>query len=304
MEPVFYNINEDAARQAKTMNSFSEYQHGSETGEYQESVRGVYALADCVKGMNPDCAEEALHLAERYSRKLAEWYNRHFSIEAQYPSIMISGAGNFSMRKKEKQNAARDKHMKEYESIKAIKTRLESLATKKAIIKSSDANATEKLEEKAAELKKAHEVMKKVNAFYRKHKTLENCPAINEEQRIKLTEKMGQQWHLADVPFASFSLSNNLQKIKAAETRLSGLKAAKEQGSLSKPTEIKGFSVEVKENTELMRLQLIFEEKPSEEVRAMLKAHGFRWSPKNSAWQRQLTNNARYSLNQIRKETA
>lgn len=44
-----------------------------------------------------------------------------------------------------------------------------------------------------------------------------------------------------------------------------------------------------------MRLQLIFEEKPEQEVREILKANGFKWSPKNGCWQRQLTGNARYA---------
>jgi hypothetical protein len=47
------------------------------------------------------------------------------------------------------------------------------------------------------------------------------------------------------------------------------------------------------------RLRLIFDGKPSEEVRNDLKANGFKWSPKNDAWQRQLTDNARYAAKQV-----
>lgn len=54
-------------------------------------------------------------------------------------------------------------------------------------------------------------------------------------------------------------------------------------------------------NTELNRLQLIFEGKPSDEIREILKRNGFKWSPKNTAWQRQLTQNALYSLERIKK---
>ena len=45
-----------------------------------------------------------------------------------------------------------------------------------------------------------------------------------------------------------------------------------------------------------MRLQLIFEGKPELEMRTLLKSKGFKWSPLNNCWQRQLTNNARYDL--------
>ena len=42
----------------------------------------------------------------------------------------------------------------------------------------------------------------------------------------------------------------------------------------------------------VMRRGCFFGSKPNEETRAALKSNGFRWSPKNQAWQRQLTRNA------------
>jgi hypothetical protein len=52
-------------------------------------------------------------------------------------------------------------------------------------------------------------------------------------------------------------------------------------------------------NKELDRLQLFFDEKPSEQQRAVLKAGGFKWSPSQDAWHRQLTDNAIYSAGRI-----
>jgi len=43
------------------------------------------------------------------------------------------------------------------------------------------------------------------------------------------------------------------------------------------------------------RIQFLFNEKPSEEVRNLLKHWGFRWSPSNAAWQRQLNNAGLYA---------
>ena len=53
------------------------------------------------------------------------------------------------------------------------------------------------------------------------------------------------------------------------------------------------------ENTEANRLQVFFPEKPSETVRKELKSNGFRWSPRNKAWQRQLTQNAEYAARRV-----
>lgn len=45
-------------------------------------------------------------------------------------------------------------------------------------------------------------------------------------------------------------------------------------------------------NYELDRLQLIYDGKPNYNTICDLKKNGFKWSPSNTAWQRQLTNNA------------
>lgn len=49
--------------------------------------------------------------------------------------------------------------------------------------------------------------------------------------------------------------------------------------------------VRLVENTGLDRVQLIFPAKPSSEEREILKRRAFRWSPREGAWQRQLTAN-------------
>ena len=61
-----------------------------------------------------------------------------------------------------------------------------------------------------------------------------------------------------------------------------------------------GFAVE--RNADINRLQLKFDGKPSESVRSILKHNGFRWSPREGAWQRQLTGNAEYSLKRVADE--
>lgn len=62
--------------------------------------------------------------------------------------------------------------------------------------------------------------------------------------------------------------------------------------------------VTVKHNTEQNRLQLIFPGKPDPDMIAKLKSRGFKWSPRNTAWQRQLTPNALAVVPYILKQTA
>ena len=47
------------------------------------------------------------------------------------------------------------------------------------------------------------------------------------------------------------------------------------------------------------RLQIIFDQIPDAEMRTELKRHAFKWSPRNQAWQRQLTRNAEYAARQV-----
>ena len=89
-----------------------------------------------------------------------------------------------------------------------------------------------------------------------------------------------------------------LFRSKRTRDRLESLKKVKEAGN--QETECK--FCKVVENTENMRLQLIFDGKPEPEVREILKKNGFRWAPSQSAWQRQLTNNAKYALKEVMSE--
>lgn len=78
--------------------------------------------------------------------------------------------------------------------------------------------------------------------------------------------------------------------------RIEQLEAQKGQETTQRQIEFMGESMMVIENVELMRLQLMFDGKPDDDIRAVLKKNGFRWSPKNGTWQRQLTPNARAAL--------
>lgn len=117
MQRVYYAINEAAAKAAHEMMSFSDYQQGSKTEEYKRYVDRAYDMADKVAEAKPDEAERVYRLAERYSRKMAENMNASSRIGCMCPSVMISGAGNFPVRKKEKQNAAAES-TKEQERIR------------------------------------------------------------------------------------------------------------------------------------------------------------------------------------------
>lgn len=298
MERIYFEINEKSAKQAHDMMSFGEYKEGSLTNEYKGYVDRAYDIADKVAEKRPDEAVRAYKMAERYSKRMAENLNKRSHIGCMCPSVMISGAGNFPVKKKEKQNAAADRNYEDFKEVQRILRKIENILYGKEIIKSGDADAIEKLEKKLKDLKEMQEKMKAANKAIRMKDTAKGNKALRglgytEEQIIELRKP---DW-CNRVGFPPYALTNNNQNIHRVEERLKALKAAKEQ----KSTEQENKYFKVVENTEIMRLQLFFDGKPGADVRDILKSNGFRWSPRNECWQRQLTNNAKYALKQIIK---
>lgn len=301
----YYPIDENAARQARQMWTVSEYKAGSKTAEYRAQVDECYSIVD---GLPDDLKERGAALADRYARQLAEWYNKQFRIELMCPSVMISGGSNFPVHKKEKQNAAQDRHYQLYDEIQAIPDKIKRLARGESIIKAGDGDALEKLHKKLAEAEELQAKMKAANAYYRKHKTLKGFDSFTDALAEQLDKAI--ESGLYNVPFPPYELTNNNAKIRATKARIAQIERIKSEAEAAQSVEdqaeskYSGLPFEVVENAEIMRLQLIFEDKPDAETRAILKKHGFKWAPSNSAWQRQLTQNAKYALERIIEEIA
>ena len=294
-----YTINESTARIAHEMRSFSDYQPGSATAGYNAQVDEAAQILETVKAK---CATEAQrdraeYLFDRYAATLAEAINRDNAIGTRCPSVMISGAGNFPAAKKAKQVAAWDANRETFARAEHYLQLLRTAHTQP--IKSSDPEAIEALTAKLEGLKQGHAAMKAVNAFYRKHGTLDGCPELTPAVRKSIEGMWARGWHVG-VPYPSYALSNSLANVKRVEQRLKSLQAAQEAA----PAEVEHDGITYREDPEQMRVQLIFDGKPAEDVRAILKKWAFRWSPRNQAWQRQLTDNGKRAARRAMEEIA
>ena len=291
---IYYAINEGAARRANDVNSFYDYKPGSATAEYRQMVDKAVEIAEHQKKrVDPMYHEKIDSLVDTYARKLAENMNSSFSIEARVPSILIAGGSNFPVRKKEKQNAARDRNMEDWNEIQGLLDKIRS--TGMGGISADDPQAIQKLEAKLEKLQAAQDTMKAVNAYYRKHKTLDGCPNLSAERIEAMKAEMSSQWHIQDKPYPSWALSNNNAEIRRVKGRIAEL--TRKQETAYAGWEFDGGTVEA--NREDNRLQIFFEEKPDEKTRETLKENGFRWSPKAGAWQRQLNDNAIYAADRL-----
>lgn len=276
MERLYCTINEEQARIAHDMMSMSDYKVGSKTEEYRGYVDKAYDLAEKVAEARPRETDRVEALAKRYSKRMAEYMNRESNIGCRCPSVMISGAGNFPVKKKEKQVQAWEKNHQFYTETQKILDKIKGILRGKDIIKSSDEDAIERLEEKLDALKENQERMRAVNKAIR----LKNTKKGDEELKIlgyfdEQIQELRTPDFMGRVGFPAYALQNNNANIHRVEERVKSLKAVKEKGT--KETEFELFKVV--ENVEAMRLQIIFDEKPEADVRAVLKKNGFKWAP-------------------------
>lgn len=175
-------------------------------------------------------------------------------------------------------------------------------------ISSDDPDALEKLTAKLQGMEECQEYMKQINSYIRK------VLKLAEDERVEALASMANvsndqastwlypRWGGAG--FAGFSLTNNNANIKRIKKRIVEIeaqhKAIVEHGD-SVDTEYKDLGLKVVMNLAINRLQFVFDGKPVESVRSELKSNGFRWSPREGAWQRQLNANSKYLVGRMVK---
>lgn len=294
---MYYPIDENTARRSHEMMSMSDYRDGSATAEYRAAVDKAAALVEQRKQkVSPFYHDKLDALLDRYARRLAQWTNDHNRNGASCPSVLICGAANFPTRKKEKQNAREDSLWKEYEEIQGILSKIKSVGT--GPIDPTDPHAREMLTDRLQRLQSTLDRGKAMNAHYRKHKTMKGFPGTTDETAAEMDEAISRAPSFAQTPFPDFELASLRGKIKRTQENLSKLDSLEQhKDDAANTLEFDGGKLFL--NMEQNRLQILFDEIPSEETRAELKSHGFKWSRKNEAWQRQLTRNAIYDAKRI-----
>lgn len=294
----YYEINEETARRANDVNSMRDYRHGSATEEYRAAVDKAAALVQAQKSkISPYYHDKLDALLDRYSRRLADYYNAYYRNESACPSILVCGGSNFPVRKKQKQNARRESLWQEYKEIDAILDKIRSIGT--GPVDLADPNAKDILSDQLERVQKSLERAKALNAYWRKHKTFVGFEGLAEETAQKMDADFADLQKRAPYiskPYPDYELTSLRSKAKRIQTRLDDLDKL-QQSVPDLGMEFAGGTIV--RNTTANRLQIIFDDIPTADIRQALKSHGFRWSPRNQAWQRQLTQNAEYDAQKI-----
>ena len=237
-----------------------------------------------------------IEVQEVYEERLVQRYKEWFRAQSRCFSVLVTGAGNFNQRKHQKAN---DAERAAYERLQAWKEKtIKRLNRKERLTGMAEVERLRAILEAAEE---THEKMKQVNQICRRKCTdEEQVDAIVAECGIK--EEQAKELVYPDPDrgtyrkgFASYQLSLNLAKIKDLKAKIARHEAMAEKKD--KVLEFEGFEVELDYGEE--RLRIRHHEKPDAQTIQELKGNGFRWSPKNKAWQRQLTSNAVYAARRV-----
>lgn len=258
---------------------------------------GHHICIECSEELGEFLANIPEELRAEYEAKyLQKWREWLVALSRCY-SVLVTGPARFNNRRHERMN--------DYE--RAAKQRLKDWSEKvvKRINRQERLTGwqeVERLQSKLDTLTELHEKMKAANKIVRSKKMVEAeqidelvALGLNEQQAIEIL-KPKERWQ--SVGFPTYQLQNNLAKIKATQEAIERHKAMAEADD--KEIKFNGGRVVVCNSDERMRFY--FDEIPSVEVRNLMKRNAFKWSPKNGAWQRQLTENCKYDTKRILAE--
>ena len=258
---------------------------------------GHHICIECSEELNEFLAQIPTELQAEYEAKYLNKWREWLAALSRCYSVLVTGPARFNNRRHEKMN--------DYE--RAAKQRLRDWSEKvvKRINRQQRLTGwqeVERLQNKLDTLTELHDKMKAANKIVRSKKMSEEeqidglvALGLNEKQAVEIL-KPTERWQ--SVGFPTYQLQNNLAKIKDTQAAIERHKAMAE--AEDKEIKFNGGRVVVCNSEERMRFY--FDTIPSVEVRNLMKRNAFKWSPKNGAWQRQLTANCKFDTKRILAE--
>lgn len=266
----------------------------------------------------------------RYLDRAKSNYIAALNADSRTMSPMITGPARFPVSSNNKKMDTASKRWDEFHEglKKGMKSIKKQMSPEDAPIKIGDKGVGSVLDNKIEAMQKHQDHMKEANAIIRRHvdfkktshysgdvyfkdgksadglvKELQEKTGISETDAKKLARR---DPYSNSVGYPKFQLTNNNANIRRTKDQVreqqrheaEAAKVAEENdGDSLKSHSFDGGNVELDYDDN--RLRIVHDQKPSKEVIQSLKSRGFRWSPKNGAWQRQLTRQAKYDAESL-----
>lgn len=215
------------------------------------------------------------------------------SLQSKAPNAAVTGGGGISARKAARYNAANDRLMEAYGTFSDD---IERYA--KRFIKRAESRDTDAIVNKIKwDIDNLIGIIKRKEPYsipLLKSNLANRIITIAEKGNVEAIEKI-----LAYLrPTGLYTNRHQIWRTLDAAKGIAERQKMFENYEASQPDNGKWH---VEYDTDEDRVKIIFEDIPSVEAREWLKKNGFHWSPRNKAWQRQITDNARYAVERFRE---
>jgi hypothetical protein len=295
------DISYDLAYDSKRGSSFYPEKRAKQIQEdYASTVNSVYE--ELQKLAKTDAQKEILATEiQKFKDGYLKRQNAALGADSRTVSSMITGPAKFPTARNAKRLGTADKRWGELfdykdKAVKSIKKKLKDQAIEDA------GGPIEVMKKKLADAEKMQETMKAANKILRSKKLTdaEKVQRIIDETGLSggTATKLLEPDYMGRKGFAQFQTTNNLANIKRMRQRVKELSEAEARSGVE-PVGKKYEGAEIVNNHDLQRLQIFFDEKPGDALRAKLKGAGWRWSPREGAWQRKNTRNAEISAERV-----
>lgn len=264
-------------------------------------------VADLVaKGGTLDVGAEI----ERFASRHVSLTRRAWAMDSRCMSWFIVGPARFPTdRNRKKMDWADNAYRVVREHMSVAKKSVERTAFPYGApgdaIRSNNPDAPELIRAKIEKLKATHALMKATNAAIRSVKggdveaMIQAVVDATGFREVSAREIVCPREAWMGRGFPAYSLSGELAEIKRLEDRLAVIERNRERGTVSRTHNTTAGAVEVIENGDAARIQIIFPGKPDAATRDVLKSNGFRWAPSEGAWQRHLNGNGRWAAQRV-----
>ena len=269
---------------------------------FNPEERAALYIRDCEKELNADLENMPENEKEHYITKYKEWVRTLFCKHSRIMSAMITGPARFPSRRNEKMNNYYDNAVNEFrtwreKALKAISRKIEDAKPKEQKAEEEWTRLKRSIYFSASTIKGINDGTERgynkalfVSSIYGKVETYaKRGDVIIVEKAIAYVRELNKQSSIITERHKFFKLAEMAKAVcEAQEVRLN-----------KEDTEILFEGGRVIKNYSEDRVQIVFDTKPQPDVISNLKHNGFRWSPRFSAWQRQLTNNAYYAVSRV-----
>ena len=248
---------------------------------------------------------------EAFARRHVEITRKYWAAEGRCMNWFITGPARFPVARNEKRMRVSDARRADISAHiatakKAVKRKAFPNGADDEPIRSGDPAAMQRIASRIEDLALSIDRMKRANVIIRR---MEKDQASEAEILAQVIAETGMDDERASrgvtlAPWQNrrgFSTTNTRAELRRMQSRLASLAAMKTRGDRAEDVETEAGAVTIKENTDMARIQLLFPGTPDEQTRRTLKSYGFRWSPSQGAWQRNLNEAGRYAASCVLK---